>query len=45
MQRLEAVINLLDEATTLIYNMEGDLYHDVYEKLEAIVDLLKKAEA
>ena len=47
MQRLEEiteVINLLDKATTIVYNMEGDLFQETYDKLEAILDTFKQAE-
>jgi hypothetical protein len=42
--KLTKVINLLDEATTIIYNMEGDLFQDNYDRLEAILDSLKQTE-
>lgn len=42
--RLTKVINLLDKATTIIYNMEGDLFQETYDKLEAILDTFKQAE-
>lgn len=42
--RLTKVINLLDKATTIIYNMEGDLFQETYEKLEAILDTFEQAE-
>lgn len=34
-------VDLLDQATTIIYNTEGDLYQEVYEQLEVIVQKLK----
>ena len=34
------VLNLLDKAATLIYNMEGDQYQSAYEKLESVLDSL-----
>jgi len=37
---LEALA-LLDKATTLIYNMEGDTYQQAYEKLEEVISQLK----
>jgi hypothetical protein len=42
--KLTKVINLLDKATTIIYNMEGDLFQANYDKLEAILDSFKQAE-
>ena len=42
--KLTKVIHLLDEATTIIYNMEGDLFQENYDKLEAILDSLKQTE-
>jgi hypothetical protein len=35
------VVALLDKATTIIYNMEGDLNQRTYEQLEAIINQLK----
>jgi hypothetical protein len=42
--KLTKVINLLDKATTIIYNMEGDLFQANYDKLEAILDSFRQAE-
>jgi hypothetical protein len=42
--KLTKVIHLLDEATTIIYNMEGDLFQANYDKLEAVLESLKQAE-
>jgi len=38
---LAKVVALLDKATTIIYNMEGDLNQRTYEQLEAILNQLK----
>jgi hypothetical protein len=38
---LAKVVALLDKATTIIYNMEGDLNQRTYEQLEAIINQLK----
>lgn len=40
---IEEVINLLDRATTIIYNLEGDEYQALYEDLENIINQLKEA--
>ena len=40
-QPLEVALALLDKATTLIYNMEGDTYQQAYEKLEEVINQLK----
>ena len=39
--QLEKILDLLDRATTLIYNMEGDAYQQAYEKLEEVINQLK----
>jgi hypothetical protein len=41
MTQLEEAINLLDRATTILYNLEGDAYQAIYEDLEKIVEKLK----
>ena len=42
MTQLEEAINLLDRATTLFYNLEGEAYQAIYEDLENIINLLKE---
>jgi hypothetical protein len=41
---LKRLIDLLDEAMTIIYNMEGDIFQANYEKLETILNSLKQTE-
>lgn len=36
------ILDLLNRAATLIYNLEGDAYQNAYEKLEAIIDQLEQ---
>ena len=38
---LEKILDLLDMATTLIYNTEGDAYQKAYEQLEETINQLK----
>lgn len=38
---LEKAVALLDSATTIIYNLEGDKYQSVYERLEQIINELE----
>jgi hypothetical protein len=47
MELLETVkkikaLELLDRATTIIYNMEGDAYQAAYEQLEKIIQQFKE---
>ena len=43
MNQLEEAINLLDRATTILYNLEGDAYQAIYQDLENIINQLKEA--
>ena len=43
MNQLKEAINLLDLATTILYNLEGDAYQAIYEDLENIINQLKEA--
>lgn len=43
MNQLAEAINLLDRATTILYNLEGDAYQAIYEDLENIINQLKEA--
>lgn len=43
MNQLKEAINLLDRATTILYNLEGDAYQAIYEDLENIINQLKEA--
>jgi hypothetical protein len=38
---LEEAVALLNSATTIIYNLEGDKYQSVYERLEQIINELE----
>ena len=38
---LEKAVALLNSATTIIYNLEGDKYQSVYERLEQIISELE----
>ena len=38
---LEKAVALLNSATTIIYNLEGDKYQSVYERLEQIINELE----
>ena len=38
---IKAAIGLLDEATTLIFNIEGDKWQMAYDTLEALLSNLK----
>jgi hypothetical protein len=38
---LEKAVALLSSATTIIYNLEGDKYQSVYERLEQIISELE----
>ena len=40
-EKLAQVLPMLDRATTLIYNMEGDVYQQAYEKLEEVISQLQ----
>ena len=42
--RVAMAMRLIDKATSLIYNIEGDLYQETYDKLETILDTMKQAE-
>ena len=44
MTQLEEAINLLDRATTILYNLEGDAYQAIYEDLENIINSLKETQ-
>jgi hypothetical protein len=41
---LAQVMQMLDTVTTLIYNMEGDVYQQAYEKLEEVISQLQTKE-
>jgi hypothetical protein len=43
MNQLKEAIDLLDRATTILYNLEGDAYQAIYENLENIINQLKEA--
>lgn len=40
-EKLAQVLPMLDRVTTLIYNMEGDVYQQAYEKLEEVISQLQ----
>lgn len=40
---MKEVLDLLNRAATLIYNIEGDTYQAAYEQLEALIDQLEKS--
>lgn len=40
-QQIETAINQLDQATTLIFNIEGDKWQMAYDVLEALLSNLK----
>ncbi len=42
--RTAMAMRLIDKATSIIYNIEGDLYQETYDKLEAILDTMNQAE-
>lgn len=39
--QLAQVVPMLDRVTTLIYNTEGDVYQQAYEKLEEVISQLQ----
>ena len=41
---MKEVLDLLNRAATLIYNIEGDTYQAAYEQLEALIDQLKETQ-
>ena len=41
-EKIIEVIELLEKATTIIYNMEGDLFQETYDKLEAILETFEQ---
>jgi len=43
-EQIKQAISLLDQATTLVYNIEGDKWQMTYEVLEALLDNLKTEE-
>lgn len=38
---LDKALDLLEDLTTIVYNLEGDDFQKAYEKLEEIIVLLK----
>jgi hypothetical protein len=43
-EKIKQAISLLDQATTLVYNIEGDKWQMTYEVLEALLNNLKTEE-
>ena len=40
-EQIKQAISLLDQATTLVYNIEGDTWQMAYDVLEVLLNTLK----